>query len=124
RGTSKRSARAVLRLIANSNLVHCTTGRSAGLAPAAVATLPTQRPLRGELILARCPREPTTERDDGPATAPVQSRLNTISLLLIARSGLRHRLEACRAKQPPEPVEQHVSLPFDPGQSNQRRDGA
>src|SRR5262249_29438062 len=32
-GTSRPSARAVLRLITSSNLVDCTTGRSAGLAP-------------------------------------------------------------------------------------------
>src|SRR5262249_30261690 len=32
-GTSKRSARAVLRLITSSNLVACMTGRSIGLAP-------------------------------------------------------------------------------------------
>src|ERR1700745_531936 len=32
-GTSKRSALAVLRLITSSNLLDCTTGRSAGLAP-------------------------------------------------------------------------------------------
>src|SRR5215510_14494339 len=32
-GTSKRSALAVLRLITSSNLLACTTGRSAGLAP-------------------------------------------------------------------------------------------
>jgi hypothetical protein len=32
-GTSKRSARAVLRLITNSNLVACMIGKSAGLAP-------------------------------------------------------------------------------------------
>ena len=33
RGTSMPSARAVWRLIMNSNLVDCSTGRSAGLAP-------------------------------------------------------------------------------------------
>src|SRR5262249_56432816 len=32
-GTSRRSARAVLRLIASTNLVACITGRSAGCAP-------------------------------------------------------------------------------------------
>src|SRR5262245_37420105 len=38
-GTSRPSAFAALRLIANSNLVGCTTGRSAGRAP--LSTLPT-----------------------------------------------------------------------------------
>src|SRR5262249_56756346 len=38
-GTSRPSALAALRLIANSNLVGCTTGRSAGRAP--LSTLPT-----------------------------------------------------------------------------------
>jgi hypothetical protein len=33
RGTSMPSARAVCRLMMNSNLVDCSTGRSAGLAP-------------------------------------------------------------------------------------------
>src|SRR6516165_118199 len=32
-GTSRPSARAVIRLMTNSNLVDCITGRSAGLAP-------------------------------------------------------------------------------------------
>src|SRR5262249_35069530 len=32
-GTSRPSARAVMRLITSSNLLACTTGRSAGLAP-------------------------------------------------------------------------------------------
>jgi hypothetical protein len=37
-GTSKRSARAVLRLITSSNLIACIAGRSAGFAPLRNAT--------------------------------------------------------------------------------------
>jgi hypothetical protein len=63
-------------------------------------TVRTRRPLRGELILARCRREATGEHDDGRATAAFKRLLNAISLtlLLIERSRRRHRLEACRAK--------------------------
>jgi len=104
--------------------VYAPLSRLCAMNPRLPATLPTLRPLCGELILARCRREPTGEHDDGRATAAFKRRLNAITLLLIERSRLRQRLEACRAKQPPEPVEQHVFLPFDPGRTDQRRNGA
>src|SRR5262249_52504622 len=51
-GTSKRSALAVLRLITSSNLLDCTTGRSAGLAPLRTGAVysPTSRQVSAKRV--------------------------------------------------------------------------